>query len=125
MTATLHSPSAIAPIAWATWYSNEDPPTIVEPRKAGLMPRYSASASTDNRLWADDRRGILVRIPCGPCDGRDCAWAVQRHSHRLWQHTAQHRAQTGDRARDQPIRDPVQAVHADKCICARRFASHA
>src|SRR5258708_14131014 len=52
MTATLHSPSAIAPIAWATWYSNEDPPTIVEPRKAGLMPRYSASARTANRLWA-------------------------------------------------------------------------
>src|SRR5262245_20737546 len=39
-------------MAWATWYSKDDPPTIVDPSKRGSMPRYSASAKTDSRLCA-------------------------------------------------------------------------
>src|SRR5262245_38994995 len=42
----------MAAMACATWYSNDDPPTIVEPSKRGSMPRYSASAKTDSRLCA-------------------------------------------------------------------------
>src|SRR3954466_3594934 len=44
MTATSHSPSAMAAAACSTWTSKLDPPTLVLSVHLGWMPRYSASS---------------------------------------------------------------------------------
>src|SRR5262249_42978509 len=43
---------------------NDEPPTMVEPRNGGLMPRYSASARTDRRLWvvAENKPSTSLRL---------------------------------------------------------------
>ena len=95
------------------------PEPVVGPR-ARRIPRNQSSIP-----GFDHRRRFVLRVSRGACDGRDCARPLQRRRDCLWQHAAQRRPQAGVRARDQSVRNAVQAVPAVERLRACGVAAYA
>ena len=84
---------------------------------------YLGIAAEIHRLQHDRR--LVVRVSCRAGGSGDRGRPLQRRGDRLRLDPAQRRAQAGLAARDQSVRDAVQAVPADERLCARGLAPHA
>ena len=82
----------------------------------GIQPKFIGSSMTGGSSFEFHVAQAAAAIEAGP---------VQRGGDRLRLDPAQRRAQAGLAARGQPVRDAVQAVPADECLCARGLAPHA
>ena len=96
-------------MACATWYSNDEPPTMVEPMNGGSSPRYSHSASTDSRL-------CVVALNTPSTSFKRQAAVVERALDALRHqvddgHAVRHLAEIGFRDADDRRAAALQAVH--------------